>query len=145
MYQDFKISDKEYTFLVKYFNLIENKKLLNAANIRIENYINNNSVKYTDFFLNNCLKYYLDIFFLDFLSKFFFRKSIIRLKLNMVLALQEADYDNFNHMIETINFKVTILDILKYTIILVTFPVWLLYKFLVFKLTFIKKNVSLKK
>ena len=145
MYQDFKISDKEYTFLVKYFNLIENKKLLNAANIRIENYINNNSVKYTDFFLNNCLKYYLDIFFLDFLSKFFFRKSIIRLKLNMVLALQEADYDNFNHMIETTNFKVTILDILKYTIILVTFPVWLLYKFLVFKLTFIKKNVSLKK
>ena len=145
MYQDFKISDKEYTFLVKYFNLIENKKLLNAANIRIENYINNNSVKYTDFFLNNCLKYYLDIFFLDILSKFFFRKSIIRLKLNMVLALQEADYDNFNHMIETTNFKVTILDILKYTIILVTFPVWLLYKFLVFKLTFIKKNVSLKK
>ena len=145
MYQDFKISDKEYTFLVKYFNLIENKKLLNAANIRIENYINNNSVKYTDFFSNNCLKYYLDIFFLDILSKFFFRKSIIRLKLNMVLALQEADYDNFNHMIETTNFKVTILDILKYTIILVTFPVWLLYKFLVFKLTFIKKNVSLKK
>ena len=99
MNKDFKISDKEYTFFIKYFNLIENKTLMHNANIRIENYINNNSVKYTDFFLNNCLKYYFDIFYLDFLSKFFFRKSIIRLKLNIVLALQEADYKNFNHMI----------------------------------------------
>lgn len=141
MNKDFKISDKEYSFLIKYFNLIENKTLLHTANIRIENYVNTNSVKYTDFFLNNCLKYYFDIFFLDFLSKFFFRKSIIRLKLNIVLALQEADYENFNHIIETSNIKEAILDFLKYTIILVTFPVWLLYKFLLFKLIFIKKNV----
>tara|TARA_B100001093_G_C26803489_1_gene1004462 strand:- start:187 stop:612 length:426 start_codon:yes stop_codon:yes gene_type:complete len=141
MNKDFKISDKEYSFLIKYFNLIENKTLLHTANIRIENYVNTNSVKYTDFFLNNCLKYYFDIFFLDFLSKFFFRKSIIRLKLNIVLALQEADYENFNHIIETSNIKEAILDFLKYTIILVTFPVWLLYKFLLFKLILIKKNV----
>tara|TARA_B100001057_G_C22311813_1_gene742325 strand:+ start:112 stop:537 length:426 start_codon:yes stop_codon:yes gene_type:complete len=141
MNKDFKISDKEYSFLIRYFNLIENKTLLHTANVRIENYLNTNSVKYTDFFLNNCLKYYFDIFFLDFLSKFFFRKSIIRLKLNIVLALQEADYENFNHIIETSNIKEAILDFFKYTIILVTFPVWLLYKFLLFRLTLIKKNV----
>ena len=141
MNKDFKISDKEYSFLIRYFNLIENKTLLHTANVRIENYLNTNSVKYTDFFLNNCLKYYFDIFFLDFLSKFFFRKSIIKLKLNIVLALQEADYENFNHIIETSNIKEAILDFFKYTIILVTFPVWLLYKFLLFRLTLIKKNV----
>ena len=141
MNKDFKISDKEYTFFIKYFNLIENKTLMHNANIRIENYINNNSVKYIDFFLNNCLKYYFDIFYLDFLSKFFFRKSIIRLKLNIVLALQEADYKNFNHMIETSNINVVFLDILKYSIISATFPIWLLYKFLKFKLISKKKDV----
>jgi len=141
MNKDFKISDKEFTFFIKYFNLIENKTLMHNANIRIENYINNNSVKYTDFFLNNCLKNYFDIFYLDFLSKFFFRKSIIRLKLNIVLALQEADYKNFNHMIETSNINVVFLDTLKYSIISATFPIWLLYKFLKFKLISKKKDV----
>ena len=140
MKKDFKISDQEYSFLIKYFNLIENKTLLHTANIRIENYVSNNSVKYTDFFLNNCLKYYIDIFYLDFLSKCFFRKSIIRLKLNLVLALQEADYKNFNHIIETSNKKEVILDFFKYIIISVTFPIWLMYKFLLFKLNLIKKN-----
>ena len=141
MNNDFKISNKEYSFYIKYFNLIENKKLLDIANIRIEKYIDNNSLKNADFFLNSCIKYYLDIFFLDFLSKFFFRKSIIRLKLNLILALQEADYNNFNHMIETSTIKQAIFDTLKYLIISVTFPVWLIYKFLLFKLIFIKKNV----
>ena len=141
MNKDFKISDKKYSFFIKYFNLIENKTLMHNANIRIENYINNNSVKYTDFFLNNCLKYYFDIFYLDFLSKFFFRKSIIRLKLNIVLALQETDYKNFNHMIETSNINVVFLDTLKYSIISATFPIWLLYKFLKFKLISKKKDV----
>jgi len=141
MNSDFKISNKEYSFYIKYFNLIENQKLLDIANIRIEKYINNNSLKNTDFFLNSCIRYYFDIFFLDFLSKFFFRKSIIRLKLNLILALQEADYNNFNHMIETSTIKQAIFDTLKYLIISVTFPVWLIYKFLLFKLIFIKKNV----
>ena len=68
MNSNFKISNKEYSFYIKYFNLIENKKLLDIANIRIEKYINNNSLKNKDFFLNSCIKYYFDIFFLDFLS-----------------------------------------------------------------------------
>ena len=98
-------------------------------------------MKNTDFFLNSCIRYYFDIFFLDFLSKFFFRKSIIRLKLNLILALQEADYNNFNYMIETSTIKEAIFDTLKYLIISVTFPIWLIYKFLLFKLILIKKNV----
>ena len=140
MNKSFNISNQEYLFYIKYLNLIENKKLLQAANIRIENYLNYNPIRYTDFFLNSCLKHYFDIFFLDFISKFFFRRSIIRLKLNMILALQEAEYDNFNHMIDSSNIKVIILDILRFSIILPTFPIWLLYKFLIFKLNLVSKN-----
>ena len=140
MNKSFNISNQEYLFYIKYLNLIENKKLMQAANNRIENYLNYNPIRYTDFFLNSCIQYYFDIFFLDFLSKFFFRRSIIRLKLNMILALQEAEYNNFNHMINSSNIKVIILDTLKFAIILLTFPVWLLYKFLIFKLNLVSKN-----
>ncbi len=140
MNKSFKISNKEYSFYIKYFNLIENKELLHSANIRIENYINFNPMKYSDFFLNNCILHYLDIFFLDFLSKFFFRRSIIRLKLNMILAIQEAEYNNFNHMIDSSNLKVIILDLLKFSLVLFTFPIWLFYKFLIFKLNLLSKN-----
>ena len=141
MNKSFKISKKEYLFYIKYFNLIKNEKLLDTANTRIENYVTSNDMKYIDYFLNSCIQSYSDIFFLDFLSKFFFRRSIIRLKLNMILALQEADYDNFNQMIDSANIKIIILDVFKFIIIMFTFPIWLLYKFLIFKLNLVNKNV----
>ena len=141
MNKSFKISKKEYLFYIKYFNLIKNEKLLHSANTRIENYVNSNTMKYMDYFLNSCLQSYFDIFFLDFLSKFFFRRSIIRLKLNMILALQEADYDNFNKMINSANIKIIILDIFKFIIVLLTFPIWLVYKFFIIKLNLVSKNV----
>ena len=141
MNKSFKISKKEYLFYIKYFNLIKNEKLLETANTRIENYVTSNDIKYIDYFLNSCIQNYSDIFFLDFLSKFFFRRSIIRLKLNMILALQEADYDNFNKMINSANIKIIILDIFKFIIVLLTFPIWLVYKFFIIKLNLVSKNV----
>jgi hypothetical protein len=141
MNKNFKISNKEYLFYTKYFNLIENKELLRTANIRIENNIDFNSIKYGDFFLNNCIQHYFDMFFLDFLSKFFFRKSVVRLKLNMILALHEAEYVNFEYMIDSTNIKVIIFDTLKFIIVLFTFPIWLMYKFLIFKFNFVSENV----
>ena len=72
MIKSFKISKKEYLFYIKYFNLIKNEKLLDTANTRIENYVTSNDMKYIDYFLNSCIQNYSDIFFLDFLSKFFF-------------------------------------------------------------------------
>ena len=141
MNKNFKISNREYLFYTKYFNLIENKELLRTANIRIENYIEFNSIKYGDFFLNNCIQNYFDMFFLDFLSKFFFRKSVVRLKLNMILALHEAEYVNFEYMIDSTNIKVIIFDTLRFIIVLFTFPIWLMYKFLIFKFNFVSENV----
>ena len=58
----------------------------------------------------------------------------------MILALQEAEYNNFNQMIDNANIKVIILDTLKFTIILLTFPIWMIYKFLRFKFNTLVKN-----
>ncbi len=138
MKKNFEISNQEYLFYIKYFNLIQNKKVLDIANIRLENYLQSNPLKFIDFYLNFCIQYYLDIFFLDFLTKFFFKRSVIRFKLNLILALHEAEYDNFEFMISSSNFTIIILDILKFIFILFTFPIWLIYKFLVFFL--INKN-----
>ncbi|MDA9710339.1 hypothetical protein N9U27_02210 [Candidatus Pelagibacter sp.] len=135
MNKNFEISNQEYLFYIKYFNLIQNNKILDIANIKLNNYSRNNSSKFLDFYLNFCIKYYFDIFYLDFLTKFLFKKSIIRFKLNLILALHEADYDNFQLMISSSNYTRIILDILKFTIILFTFPIWIIYKFLIFFLT----------
>ena len=131
MIKNFNISDKEYQFYVKYLKLIKNENFRTL--IRLNNYINNNSLSHSDFFLNNSIHYYFDIF-LDFLSKFIFRRSIVRLKLNMILALHEAEFYNFKKMINSSNFKMIILDFFKFVIILITCPIWLLCKFLIFKL-----------
>ena len=145
MKKSFKISNQEYCFYIKYLDLIENEKLLHAANNRIEKYTHSNPINKTDHFLNYSMQNYFDLFFLDILSKFFFRKSIVRLKLNLILALHEAEYNNFNHMIYKLNFKTIIFDILKFTIVSLSSPLWLSYKFLSFKISFENKNVSLKK
>ena len=136
----FEISNQEYLFYIKYFSLIENKKILNIANIKLDNYIQKNFPKFSDFYLNFCIKHYLDIFFLDFLTKFFFKKSIIRFKLNLILALHEAEYDNFKIMINSSNVFIIVLDVFKFTIILFTFPIWLTYKFLIFILSKSNRN-----
>ena len=134
MIKNYSISDQEYKFYIKYLNLIKNEKLLQSANIRLNNYINNNSLNHSDFFLNSSIHNYIDIFFLDFLSKFIFRRSIVRLKLNMILALHEAEFYNFKKMIKSSNLRIIIGDIFKFVIIFLTCPIWLLCKFLIFKL-----------
>ena len=63
MIKNYSISDQEYKFYIKYLNLIKNEKLLQSANIRLNNYINNNSLNHSDFFLNSSIHNYIDIFF----------------------------------------------------------------------------------
>ena len=89
------ITNKKYFNYVKYFSLIPNNKLLQIANIKIEYYLKNNSVSNTDLFLESCHNYY-DLFYLDFLSKFFFKKSLIRYKFNCfrVIVIFRLGVDN---------------------------------------------------
>ena len=134
----FQISNKEYSYYIKYLDLVPNNELLKIANIKINNLLNKNTPKYLDFFLNNCIHYYYDIFFIDFATKFFFKKSIIRFKLNLILALHEADYENFNLMMNSSTIKKILLDFTRFLIIVFLLPVWLVFKF-------IKLNLNKKK
>ena len=134
----FQISNKEYLYYIKYLDLIPNNELLKIANIKINNLLNKSGPKYLDFFLNNSIDYYYDIFFIDFATKYFFKKSIIRFKLNLILALHEADYENFNLMMNSSTIKKILLDFTRFLIIVFLFPVWLVFKF-------IKLNLNKKK
>ena len=48
-------------------------------------------------------------------------------------------------MINNTNLNLVVLDMLRYIIVSVTFPLWLLYKFSIFKLILEKKDVYFKK
>jgi len=126
----FTITVTEYSKYVKYFSLMANSQLLEIANFKIKNYLKDNSISNIDLFLESCNYYYYDIFYLDFVSKFFFKKSFIRFKLNLIVALHESDYENFNNMINNSTVTKSLLDILKFALIFVTSPLWLIYKLL---------------
>ena len=126
----FTITVTEYSKYVKYFSLMANSQLLEIANFKIKNYLKDNSISNIDLFLENSNCYYYDIFYLDFFSKFFFKKSFIRFKLNLIVALHESDYENFNNMINNSTVTKILLDILKFALIFITSPLWLIYKLL---------------
>ena len=115
---------------MKYFYLLENNKLLQIANIKVENYLNENLITITDIFLEKCANRYLDIYYIDLLSKFIFKKSLARFKLNLIIALHESDFENFNYIINNSNLTKSFYDIFKFTFVLLTSPLWLLSKLL---------------
>ena len=130
----FAISDKKYLKYVKYFSLMENDKLLQIANIKVENYLKDNFITNTDIFLEKCTQKYLDIYYIDLLSKFIFKKSLARFKLNLIIALHESDFENFNYMIVNSNLIKSFYDILIFSFVLITSPLWLLSKLVQSKL-----------
>lgn len=131
----FIITNEKYLDYVKYFSLISNSKLLQMSNFKIEKYLKVNSLSKTDLYLENCNHHYYDLFYLDFLSKFFFKKSFIRFKLNLILALHESDYENFTHMVNNTSIIKSLFDICKFTFVLFTSPLWLIYKLFKLKLS----------
>ena len=130
----FTISNEKYLKYVKYFSLMEKDKLLQIANIKVENYLKYNFVTNTDIFLEKCTQNYLDIYYIDLLSKFIFKKSIARFKLNLIIALHESDFKNFNYMIDNSNLIKSFYDMLIFSFVLITSPLWLLSKLVQTKL-----------
>lgn len=128
------VTKKKYFNYVKYFSLVSNNEILEIMNLKIKNYLQNNSLSNTDLFLENCNHYYYDLFYLDFLSKFFFKKSFVRYKLNLIIALHEADYKNFDFMINNTNIFKIFLDLFKFTLVFFTSLIWLIYKFFKIKI-----------
>jgi len=130
----FAISNEKYLKYVKYFSLMENDKLLQIANIKVKNYLKYNFVTNTDIFLEKCTQNYLDIYYIDLLSKFIFKKSLARFKLNLIIALHESDFENFNYIINNSNLIKSFYDILIFSFVLITSPLWLLSKLVQLKL-----------
>ena len=126
----FTITATEYSKYVKYFSLMDNSQLLEIANFKVKNYLKDNSISNIDLFLESCNCYYYYFFYLDFFSKFFFKKSFIRFKFNLIVALHESDYENFNNMVNNSTITKILLDILKFVFIFITSPLWLIYKLL---------------
>ena len=113
---------------------MENDKLLQIANIKVKNYLKYNFVTNTDIFLEKCTQNYLDIYYIDLLSKFIFKKSLARFKLNLIIALHESDFENFNYIINNSNLIKSFYDILIFSFVLITSPLWLLSKLVQSKL-----------
>ena len=133
MNNKFIISSEQYLKYVKYFSLLENNELLQIANIKVENYLNENLITNTDKFLEKCAHRCFDIYYIDLLSKFIFKKSLARFKLNLIIALHESDFENFNYIIDNSNLTKSFYDIFKFTFVLLTSPFWLLSKLLELK------------
>lgn len=121
------ITKNEYSLYSKYFSLIEQEKILELTNRKIENYIKKNKLTKFDYYFKSIELKYIDFFFLDFLSKFFFKKSIIRFQLNIILAIHESEYSNFKKMINKSNIFEVIIDFINLFWIVPLSPFWLLY------------------
>ncbi len=126
MSKNFLISKKEYSTYVKYFSFLGKDSILDFINQKLENHLKKKSISKIDILFKNSTDYYLNIFYLDFLSKFFFKKSLIRFKLNLVIASHEADYENFNKVINETKLLNFFFDIPKFLFVIITSPLWLL-------------------
>ena len=126
MSKNFLISKKEYSTYVKYFSFLEKDSILDFINQKLENHLKKKSISKIDIVFKNSTDCYLNIFYLDFLSKFFFKKSLIRFKLNLVIASHEADYENFNKVINETKLLNFFFDIPKFLFVIITSPLWLL-------------------
>lgn len=123
---DFLITSEEYESIVKYFSLVSKKNILCIANKKIKIFLFDNNISKIDLLLQNLEKNFINLYYLDFISRFFFKSTIIRYKLNLILALHEADYDNFNIILK--NSLITLLiDLCIFALIAITVPVWILF------------------
>jgi hypothetical protein len=123
---NFLITSEEYKSFVKYFSLISKKNILYIANKKITIFLIDNNISKIDLFLQNLEKNFINLYYLDFICRFFFKNTIIRYKLNLILALHEADYDNFNIILKNSLISL-IIDLCIFALIAITVPAWILF------------------
>ena len=126
---------KDYFLITKYLNLKADKKIYNLAKkIKIakgltffEKVINQNNLSI------------LDIYYIDLLTKFFLKKNKFRFQLNIVLALHECNYFDFIKFLETNkNYFSILTDFIIYFFILITLPLWIIYKIILYLINKLK-------
>ena len=121
----------EYENFAKYLSVNYSEKIHNIANNEIEKYAKKHSLSLFDIFENNSEKNFINFFYLDFLSKYFFKNSFFRFKLNLILALNEADYENFNIMRRENSLFSLAKSLIIFVLIVISAPFWLILRIII--------------
>lgn len=128
-----KMLDKiEYENFAKYLSVNYSEEIHNIANNEIEKHAKKHSSSLFDIFENNSEKNFINFFYLDFLSKYFFKNSFFRFKLNLILALNEADYENFNIMRRENSLFSLAKTLIIFVFIGISAPFWLILRIIIF-------------
>ena len=127
-----KMLDKiEYKNFAKYLSVNYSEKIHNITNNEIKKYSKKHSLSLFDIFENNSEKNFINFFYLDFLSKYFFKNSFFRFKLNLILALNEADYENFNIMRRENSLFSLAKSLIIFVLIGISAPFWLILRIII--------------
>lgn len=116
----------EYTLISIYLKLLPNKEIFDILNQRLLIFSKYKNFDKIDIFIKKISKNSLNLHYLDFFVKYFFRKSILRYQLNLILALHESNYDDFQAILSKRNIFIIFYEFLIFILIFFSFPMWLI-------------------
>ena len=99
----FQLDYSEYERLSSYLKLETKEEIFNILNQKLLLFSKYKNFSRLDVFIKKIKKNIINIYYLDFFIKFFFKKSILRYQLNLILAIHESDYDNFQIILKNRN------------------------------------------
>lgn len=116
--------------IANYLSLKFKEEIYLFAKNKIDLFLKNRNLSQIDVILNSISCNKINLYYLDFITKFFLKKALIRYKLNLILAVSEADYDNFEILIKKNNLIEIIYEFLIFVIVFFTIPFWILFHIL---------------
>jgi hypothetical protein len=122
----FQLDYGEYERLSSYLKLEIKEEIFNILNKKLLLFSRYKNFSRLDIFIKKIKKNIINIYYLDFFIKFFFKKSILRYQLNLILALHESDYDNFQIILKNRNIYIVFYELLMFVFVLISFPIWFL-------------------
>jgi hypothetical protein len=122
----FQLDYSEYERLSSYLKLETKDEIFNILNQKLLLFSKYKNFTRLDVFIKKIKKNIINIYYLDFFIKFFFKKSILRYQLNLILALHESDYDNFQIILKNRNIYIVFYELLMFLFVLISFPIWFL-------------------
>jgi len=122
----FQLDYSEYERLSSYLKLETKDEIFNILNQKLLLFSKYKNFSRLDVFIKKIKKNIINIYYLDFFIKFFFKKSILRYQLNLILALHESDYDNFQIILKNRNIYIVFYELLMFVFVLISFPIWFL-------------------
>jgi hypothetical protein len=122
----FQLDYGEYERLSSYLKLEIKEEIFNILNKKLLLFSRYKNFSRLDIFIKKIKKNIINIYYLDFFIKFFFKKSILRYQLNLILALHESDYDNFQIILKNRNIYILFYELLMFVFVLISFPIWFL-------------------